>query len=323
MSVVIRVLSTFLGSDVFSHYTARYTWMTNQMAHAMMGFCFSSLWAVFGWHPAWFMIWPVIKDLGDFTVDMHREGVFRVDAVRRRELLEDWFVDDFFWASGVALTLLFRTGSPGSDNWGWWIGVLGAIVVGALLLGRYMLKQKDALDRSALPYNFRLPNYAKPIDPASVQAVESFIAHLGGAPPKHLIITGPFDSGRTSLAVGIGSGVCARREKTLYMNAYDLFAEVAIDHPEHSGRKVAPWTLKETKVLVVDDLYLSAFGPDKGSAVWQAASQKDDFQQLKQKGVVWVLNEPEDLSLWQSFLTETLALDSDRLIVIKLEGDEE
>ncbi len=35
------------GSDELEHYTAEYTWLANQMAHAMMAFCLVTCWALF------------------------------------------------------------------------------------------------------------------------------------------------------------------------------------------------------------------------------------------------------------------------------------
>lgn len=47
---MLNVLQLFwdssFGSDALIPYSANYAWLANQMAHAMMGFCFAAVWAL-------------------------------------------------------------------------------------------------------------------------------------------------------------------------------------------------------------------------------------------------------------------------------------
>src|SRR5438445_715044 len=64
------------GSDMLTAYTAEYAWLSNQMAHAMMGFFLAALWAyavhTHHWH--WTCVWmplavPLLKEVTDYLID--------------------------------------------------------------------------------------------------------------------------------------------------------------------------------------------------------------------------------------------------------------
>ena len=62
------------GSDELEHYTAEYTWLANQMAHAMMAFCLVTCWALF-----------VFSLKQRFTAEDERLKTLRKEAAKARD----------------------------------------------------------------------------------------------------------------------------------------------------------------------------------------------------------------------------------------------
>ena len=124
------MLSRCFGSDVYIAYTAKYTWRSNQMAHAMMGFAGTTLLAAgalsLSWSPLWalgFAAIPVSKDLTDLLLDRARASrKTQAFPVNMRELACDAATDVFFWLFGMMLSLTLMSRLPvGFPSWGSWL----------------------------------------------------------------------------------------------------------------------------------------------------------------------------------------------------------
>ena len=283
------------GSDVFVGYTARYTWNSNQMAHAMMGFAGVSLLAyaltIFGCDPAWaiaFLAIPFLKDVADFAVDSSKgENVFHIDCRHLKEMLMDAFTDFSFWATGAFLAASVVTSPGGAERQTDEQTCLFVAYVALFLLFFAILlvrlrphynERKRFFDESRLPFA-RLPMFkgnfeGKDEGKDAVKVVKEFAGGEKG--PEHLIITGPRCSGKTVLAAGIGVEITNRKKAVRYLSLWTLEDELNGIVKQCSERKACSPSVAE--VLIVDDV-------DIGKV--QEIIDKLNF--LKCKRTVWVM----------------------------------
>lgn len=266
------------GSDVYVNYTAVYTWNSNQMAHAMMGFAGTSLliggFAELGAGPWWgllFAIIPALKDITDYGVDLKRAGhIFRTTDDHVRELRQDGLTDNWFWNAGT-LFAVFLAVAMRDGGWGTIILLVIAVVwalIGILLIAPKFVGQKRLFDVSALPYFFRLPNFAgNPLAvirvgetdeqreedrAAAVKAVEDFTYERGDA-PNHLMLFGPPRCRKTTLASAIGSGLTVRDRKVRYIPLSTLVDELGTPPPSDRA-DTEPVPPQTADMVIVDDV---------------------------------------------------------------------
>jgi hypothetical protein len=224
------LLSSSFGSDEFTPYSAEYSWLANQMAHAMMGFFLAALWAWVG--RRWF--WPFLLAPAKIPFDYLfaiglTGGHFRPPAW---EFWADKLTDTYYWSFGMAIaTAVFSPNPFWATRRRWAIPIV--VVVGSLvsvLIGQWWVRQKDAFDSSEIPNTYvRLCNFESrrgsvvgfdTDDPAYGNAYDTLDAYVGsietGSPRMHLIIIGGDVTDRTTLALALGCEHTARIQLVYY-----------------------------------------------------------------------------------------------------------
>lgn len=333
------------GSDVYAHYTAVYTWDSNQMAHAMMGFAGTTLFihtaARFGlefWYGALFYIIPFLKDLTDIIADQ-RSGPtpqFEMNASRRREIWLDALTDNFFWLTGMILALFVM--AMDCENRPWWVCVV--ILAGFLVFGSVIFlarlhfgKQKRQFDISGLPYFFRLPcfpgklaghsnnNGIRPKD-----EIENFV-NRDRKKASHLLLYGPQHSFKTTLAVAIGSGLTVRRQAVRYLSKARLIEEYT--PPIRTGHTVTEAIPPhKADIVIIDDLH----HPDGLTNVFPALVGKSTVWVVPSKGIGIENSNGMDFEKWVEVITNGLKvedgrnvedLQKERLVPIELDKPQE
>ena len=272
MASLINIAGKQFGSDVYAHYTAVYSWNSNQMAHAMMGFAGTTLFMHTAvqlgfdfWHGALFYVIPFLKDLTDVVADrsVHTHQ-FAMKPPHRCEICLDAVTDNFFWVTGLLLALFL--GAMSCEGRPWWtcvliLAVILLLVTGIFVARRHFIEQKKRFDVSGLPYYFRLPCYSGKlaVDPNSnpstlgpIKEVENFV-YQHGTSVRHLLLYGPPRSFKTTLAVAIGSGLTVRRRAVRYLSEARLIEEYAT--PALGGRNpTEPIPPHKADIVIVDDL---------------------------------------------------------------------
>lgn len=283
-----RIKELFIGSDVYVPYTAVYTWASNQMAHAMMGFALAAgasrlIESVIPPNPGqtissalWFehgtlviyglvLILPPVKDLGDYLEGMKSAfGKFKPNS---RELAYDGIADVSFWWLGMWLAI-------GLFKWQWWIGLVLAaiIVVNAIAVWRY-IPEKRALDRARLPFYFRLPKFDVEITDVDRDRIVSFVNRVStSGAPRHLIICGGYRSGKTPLGVGVGCELTVAQRRVRYVTGFEVEQEIvqvkqasvqAAQRVATASAPTEPWPLVAAEVAVIDDISLDDTTPHR------------------------------------------------------------
>ncbi|MEQ8965512.1 MAG: hypothetical protein RID91_06785 [Azospirillaceae bacterium] len=316
------------GSDVYEDYTAVYTWQSNQMAHAMMGFAGTTLLAhaivTLGANPWWalaFAVIPALKDLTDYAVDLTRTGpIFPTTDAHRAEMRADGLTDNLFWIIGTLLAAFLAVSAGGKGPAFYALAlVAAAVTVGGILgPGRRWTARKLGFDEAGLPFFFRLPNFTGnpvratelPADDGAaaaeggradaVRAVEAVTyGHDGAA--DHLIVSGPPRCRKTTLAAGIGSGLTVRGVGVRYLSQAALIDVLSAPPPTDRAR-TEPVTPESVDTVIVDDLALPFPDPEMPG-------------RLAGRQTVWVVADPAHAEEWRTRLRAALP---GRMLAIEL-----
>ena len=320
--------ASLFGSDAYTHYTALYTWKSNQMAHAMMGVAGTTL-LIYGalklggevWYGAAFVLIPFFKDITDYVSDIaDAGGVFELTSDHRCELKRDGVTDFLFWTTGTTLALFMALSTVGNSLHLYAAALLTLLlaVLGIFGFGRSFTKQKKLYDGSGLPYYFRLPSYAgrlcrackvrlnnKLTSKNPLCEVERFV-YGEDDHDQHLILFGFPASHKTTLAAAIGSGLIARDRTIRYITMVQLMEELAATPAACKGNSLGVMHPCEADIVIVDDLI-------------QSSNLNNIPGCLAKKKTVWVVTrrEPGDVRRWIKLLRKVL---NGRVVAIRLSG---
>jgi hypothetical protein len=342
-AVIDQVIRDLFGKDVQDTATFSYEWVADQFGHFALGFeitlALSWIASLFGYKDgrvglliglAVVLVF-VVKEADDFyrewTKARTAKSVFKFNGL---ELFYNTFTAVFYIALGAIVAGL------GLLNPIFGLIAIPVTATFALLLGYAWLRRKLTFQQAGLPYLYRLANFPSPIDKETAE----FIVRLSKPSPPgesptiahHLIIAGPLDSGKSSLAVGIGTEFAIRmgigRYTTLAKLLQAVFKDGQWDKPEFDdGRILWPWQTSD--LLVVDDVEvlsdhipgkpmdvetkhrIAQFRVDTLKAQIPAALQAA----LKYRRTVWVVGEIDDgeLTRWRSLIASVISVPSDQV----------
>lgn len=277
MALLDRLSADFFGSDVFVDYQGSYVWQANQLGHVAIGFIFASFfsWVFRHWEFADCLLYVVCaagvavyagKELVDLAIAKRQaQCLFKLD---RRELWLDMLADTWFVASGVGM-------AAAAHAVPWWGLVAFGVAVSAFFAIRSIfVPAKKSLDRTGLPYMFRLCNFPKTAHFRKHNA-SRICAFIKGEttddyePSPAILIQGYPGTGKSTLAVGIGTEVALHKRegcygRSLYLTAFGLFerdAREACGDASPVTRRTRrlfgtgdPWSADRAEVLVIDDV---------------------------------------------------------------------
>jgi hypothetical protein len=356
---------SFGTKDVQNAITATYVWTTDQTGHVMYGLLptllLGWLWSLgcdyFAIREAWRIVGCVAIALGIFAMWRSKE---RQDIRDTRKLAGKRFHFDtadiewnvvtamVYFTIGIALGL-----APLIHPW----LLLAAIVLAiwpAWRVAHWWLRRKLAFQQAGLPYLYRLANFTGGIRPEDVPIVESManlanrrvslwkvitepdpVIDIRPAHCRHLVISGPLRSGKTSLAVGIGTEFAFRLGIGRYVTASQLMQlevgprdphRTSDEHMEYDDGRVL-WPLAACDLLIVDDVDggLPNGDPPELPAIQPAQFEKAmttrdaPLAALGEKRTVWVLGSSADTDDWRAVIARLMKVLPEEIGVIKLE----
>ncbi len=290
-----------LGSDEFQPYSAVYSWGTNQMAHAMMGFFLATVW--FYWalkserirhtmHPALlrmipFLV-PLVKVLPDYLYIKFVANLSDIFPFDYWEFFSDKGTDLTFWWLGMLLALsLFALPRVKPANRV--VLRVGVVIILAIafswgyILFNHWSKMKGVLDESYLPAKYRrLCNFPPKIkmskvDNKKILEYYDYIQNKNSITPvRHLILKGGDPTMRTDLAVTLGVEYTVRGSKVFYTTTAKL-----LEDPLGTFCRKGINTIK---CLIIDDVN-GLVEPNNGLAV------PSIFEDLDAEGITRQLRE--------------------------------
>jgi hypothetical protein len=298
------------GKEVQDATTYSYVWLADQMGHICIGIVLTALigallhlaigmlyvagpiafvltaGGVAGWEYLAFTA-AVKKATGRFPLDQNL-------------LMQNAIIATAYMVLGAAIGLGILLGGARGIEIGFLVAVLG------FLAAPYWLQQKIVWQKAALPYLARLADARKTISDADAKTVQAMID--AGAPPqvppRQVVIAGPIGSGRTSLAIGIGTEHAFKTRSVRFVS-FDELLEYAggsgIDPANPYDDDPGPpnilyWPWATAQVLIVDDIgpvvenVPGADGPATLKAMLKDGLAKIRAE-LKLRDTVWVLGD--------------------------------
>lgn len=314
------------GPDVYSDYSHAYVWQANQIAHAMLGLL-GTLFVIvllspFGHRPllagAFTLFAYVIKEAIDYLIATRlTEGVF---PPNRREILSDGAADTLFVAVGVSLAVFLQTFPPGSPGGTGVFALALVTAVGLFVLVRALaLPSKRRFDESGLRTLVRLPTFPANFTQANGHELVSrwidAVRNSRGA-VRHLVITGPPKSGRTTLGLAIGAEIVhALKRPVRYLSASHMIETI---QAASTAAPQSPWN--GVDALIVDEISMftsSAAGTLDLLIGPPAGTQRPPTVPALPSHVVWILSDP---GMTSGFAQALLARFGGTVEVVELAG---
>ncbi len=323
-----------IGKDSQRGITLSYGWLANQCGHCMLGYIpthlvyllLAKLFHVNGasWKAAviiticWtgFEIYNVVKPLSQ----QKKEGaLFEPDW---KNIIHDTATDLGFFATGALLAGLFL-------GFNWYL-LAGLLMVAFVLVSpsKHWYHTKIFQQAAEFPFQFRLSQWKYNLDETDSKTVLQFLDL-----PKagyHLLISGAYKTGKTSLAVAIANEWSIQHRTAKYATAIKLFSWMI--EPDSSEPTVPSnlWNWRNADCLIIDDLNTGL--PHSGEFISPAVFVQhmnegnyaaQNLEALQQLNTIWVLGEIASVSAqtlqnsWQHMLSG-MGIPADRIIQIDL-----
>jgi hypothetical protein len=325
----------FNTKDVQDTPTVSYAWMADQFGHFALGFEITYLLSWFALYLGWrdprvfvglavaVVFVFVVKELIDYFSKRQQaidaNSIFKFN--RGEILFNVWTAQAYIsFGAGVAGAALARPT----------LGII-ALLLGtpfALALGFWWLRRKITFQQAGLPYLYRLANFPNEIDRETAEYIVEMTkpGPSSAASPigRHLIITGVQKSGKSSLAIAIGTEFAFRMGIGLYTSLVQLLRSAM---PDEDGRPGDPdfdtgrilWPWDQSDMLIIDDVDVVSDVIERSkldaTAERQALEVRIDtliavtsrtnpefLKTLKERRTVWVLCDADNptLAKWQT-----------------------
>lgn len=313
-SLLANWTSDFFGSDVFVGYQGTYVWQANQLGHIAIGLILASVlsWAFGHWECDDSLFFALcagvvavyaLKELIDLRMAKRQcQDLFKMNE---RELWYDMAADTWFVASGVGMAAAAH-----AVHW-WGLAAFGVALLAFFALRAVFVPAKRSLDRAGFPYMFRLCNFPKTegVEERNVSRILAFITNRktdGYEPSRAVLIQGYPGTGKSTLAVGIGTEAALHKRngkygRVRYLTAFSLFEPSACEGMRQAWRLKRrtrrllgtgdPWSVECAEVLIIDDVDSDngIYGTKRPKEILDKLKEQDELcELLKSKRTVWV-----------------------------------
>jgi hypothetical protein len=323
----------FGTKDVQDSPTLSYIWLADQFGHIGIGFMGTlAVMQLLGLVAEWPLLFRaaiaagaatlfiLLKEWRDFRVESRQSQPGKTPrpepfVFNAGEVFHNCVCACFFVISGalIALAGVYRI----------WAGVAAFVVLGAIaaVVAYWWLQRKVAFQQADLPFLYRLAKF--PRNFADAQAEDVLHALICGTPShRHVMIGGPLDSGKTSLAVRIGTEAAFRLQIARFTTLVKLSQTgaslisgkpIAGPRPDTTfddGRVL--WPLDDVDLLIVDDLDGGLVGPapiepEKIRAALLEAPGPGFFAKYAARRTVWIAGVEDRVSAWRQVIADLVA----------------
>lgn len=323
-----------IGKDSQRGITLSYGWLANQCGHCMLGFIpahllylllskvlhvkgaswKAALYIVLFWTA--FEIYNVVKPLSQ----QKKEGaLFEPDW---KNIIHDTATDLGFFASGALLAGMLL-------GFNWYL--LIALLLVAFVLSspaKYWYHTKIFQQAAEYPFQFRLSQWKWNMSEAETNTVLDFLKK-----PKagyHLLISGAYKTGKTSLAVAIANEWSIQHRTAKYATAMKLFSWMVEADATEPAVPSNIWTWRKADCLVIDDLNTGLPHSQEliSPAEFMSHMNEGDYTAenltaLQQINTIWVLGEIASVSnqtlqnSWQQMLLD-MGIPADKIVQVDL-----
>ncbi len=339
-----QLKADLIGKDSHRGVTLTYAWLANQFGHFSLGYIpaligFYLIRDRTGWENpefksallvflAWFLF-EVYNFLGPLLLkNVSAAKAVYIPSERRYIFKPDWknigfdtLTDLLFFGFGAFSSALLLSFS---------LTVL-AILCGIVLLLIYPVyfwyRTKTYLQYARLPVQFRLTQWSGPLKEEETGTVTGYLKVSALSGGNHLIIFGGRSSGKSLLAVALGTEMAVRSFSCSYCTAIKLAHLLSLDE---SGLLAAGegelWTWRSASFLIIDDInpgspLSQVFLSPSGflSLLGMSDDPMKNREILRAKNVVWVVGNISDdeEQEWKNMLLQ-IGVDGEKISSVRL-----
>ncbi|MBK6861480.1 MAG: ATP-binding protein [Saprospiraceae bacterium] len=353
-----QLVYDLIGKDSFRGVSLTYSWLANQFGHLSIGFIHTMLLIhlckcqfceiiyclggdtygrAFGAAVLVSLFWfafETVNFLGPLLTQRRSNSNLLFVGGKKYQFNPRWWFVGFDTATDVCVfafgaflaAYVFHPSVPTKI-------AIGILMIILLLPCYYWFVNKMYQKCANYPMQFNLSQWDLDIDEKGKKSVHEFIQSMlnyrkNGGNTKHLLIFGSKRSGKSSLGIGIASGLSDRRFACRYLtanNLYSLFFGKDSAYP----RDETIWDWKQSELLVIDEI-------NPGRPVWKYIISPDRFlliakqfnkhpeinpQILCNKFVIWIVGnrKQNDLNIkrWKAMILE-MGIKEDQQMTIDL-----
>lgn len=323
-----------IGKDSQRGITLSYGWLANQCGHCMLGYVPTHLFYLlfhygFKWPSAELIataficfVWLAFE-IYNVWKSIHTEkktgSTFRPDWPN---IIHDTLTDLAFFATGALLAGIVLGG-------GWiLLMALGMVFLFQLVACRKWYHTKIFQQAAEFPIQFRLSQFNRPLHASNVDTIIRFNQLRTGG--HHLLITGTYKSGKTSLAVALGNELAIREGRAKYTTAMKLFGLSTERTPEEHSVPTQLWHWREADLLIIDDINCGTNNATEiispqlfDQYIQQGSFSEENLKSLRNNNVIWVIGVPQHINIehlitrWQYMLTN-LGIEPQNILHVNL-----
>lgn len=323
----------FGSKDAQDASTLTYTWVADQFGHVTLGFIVTlALWAflLIKWAAIVVAIIIVVKEAYDYFCELNQ---------RQRAFRFDWTDVLFNCVTSVIYTWIGAAVAVTAVLFPAWWGLLAALVLVVLSLpiATYWLRRKIALQQSDAPFLYRLANFPENFAGADAPGIITNLVAPTAPQFRHVVLTGPLNSGKTSLAVGTATefgyraGLCrfislVKLAQTRFSPGHGMTERPGLHAGTtfQDGRTI--WPLNAVELLVVDDsdggIPQLEIEPCRIKDALIAQLGNDFFSLMKGRRTLWVAGTNDHAQSWYTLVASLLTDgNTDRIGKVALRED--
>lgn len=310
-----------IGKDSQRGITLSYGWLANQCGHCMLGYipthliylllhyCFKLDGAA--WLSALIvsLIWTIFEYLNvrkPLKKQKEEGALFEPDW---KNIIHDTVTDLGFFIFGALFAAIVLGGS-------WILSII--ILMLCLMLypaSKKWYHTKIFQQAAEYPIQFRLSQWKWKMEEADKEKVLAFLTEKNAG--RHLLISGKYKSGKTSLAVAIANELSIQHHACKYTTAIKLFSSFVEPNPPEPQVPGNIWGWRKAHYLVIDDINTGLPGaaelisPETFLQHLQSGNYAiENINSLKQLNVIWVLGDVSSVgimtlqSTWKAMLQQ-------------------
>ncbi|MBL0884499.1 MAG: ATP-binding protein, partial [Chitinophagaceae bacterium] len=291
-----------IGKDSQRGITLSYGWLANQCGHCMLGYIpthliYLLLYYGFNLDSAtWLsalivsLIWTIFEYMNvrkPLKQQKEEGALFEPDW---KNIIHDTVTDLGFFIFGALFAAIALGGS-------WILSII--LLVHCLILyvaSKKWYHTKIFQQAAEYPFQFRLSQWKWKMDEAYKTKVLAFLTDQGLG--KHLLISGEYKTGKTSLAVAIANELSIQHDACKYTTAIKLFSSFVEPDPTEPQVPYHIWGWRKANCLVIDDINTGLSGAAELISpeiflqhVQSGSYASENIKALKQLNVIWVLGD--------------------------------
>jgi len=323
--ILAQIRLDLWSKGVQTGYSSTYAWLAGQFGHFALGF-FVLVFIRSVVYPEdgtlWNRIAPgalmgvliAVKEWRDYRNAVKDAATAARFPMDKADVAKDAATAVWFVVMGIFI------GEEAIAPFPWGLTLSLILVVISIFIGRWWLSRKKCFQQSDVPVVYRLSNVQIDFENSSeekklVNAILEFVSMKGDW--RHMLISGPLQSGKTTLACAIGAEHTFRLGPARYLT-YLAFLQISNLKRDPTSTQNRPlWSLEESNIIILDDIDISGSGPEIEAKRLLDAIRAEDLGKSNERRTIWVLSDVNQFERWRYALS---SLFSTPILLVQLRG---